>query len=155
MSNNTVRLLNINQEAFVICKFISMQRNFCCITIRGFAFYIPTDCFFLSQEFSPQDQKRRSSSSYIYGRCILLADYLVYRRALMDESKQGYANLCCRRANSCRPIRSLVSCKDLSLFSDVHDTRTTFCRDEFYTLAVFHYTCLCCHTFVFLDVISI
>lgn len=38
--------------------------------------------------------RHRSRPPYIYGRRILLADSLLYRNALMDGSKRGYANLC-------------------------------------------------------------
>jgi len=50
----------------------------------------------------------------------------------MDESKQGYANLCCRR----QLLPTLEAWLDPArIFRNIR----TFCRDEFRTFAIIHY----------------
>lgn len=105
-------------------------------------FYL-SNFFFLSQEFSPRIRNVRVSPSYIYGRCILLADYLVCRRTLMDESKQGYANLCCRRQllPTYRRLGILQGSFSLLGYSCI---RERFAGTNF-ALFLFHCTRSCCH----------
>jgi len=100
-----------------------------------------TNIISVNQEFSlfsDQSKKRQSSPSYIYGRCILLADYLVYRNVVMDGSKRGYMRTSVLAADSCRPRGDFVSCKNFSLSLSLFHSLSLVLMSQYEKAIEFH-----------------
>lgn len=111
--------------------------------IRGFRILQTNKLFLLARHSLPRSDVGIRCRAFIYGWCMLLASYLMYRSALMDGSKRGYANLCSRRQLLPTYKRLCTLRISLSLFDSsatLRDGRDSpFCRDEFCVLIILCY----------------